>query len=129
MLTFHGSFLRNGRVIAQSVKSVCAPLRAPWCPKLFFFQKFLQNHKIYYLRTLQLNLQSPRTIMIFYSILSSVLIRNGVGGTLESSEGQYMITVTKKKIKKIGKKIQYDLVKIQYDLVKIQYDLINFLIW
>ena len=87
----------------------------------FFFQKFLQNHKIYYLRTLQLNLQSPRTIMIFYSILSSVLIRNGVGGALESSEGQYMITVTKKK-KKNGKEIQYDLEKIQYDLV-------YFLIW
>ena len=57
-----------------------------------------------------------------------------VGGGLESSEGQYMITVTKKK--KFGKeiqydlvKIQYDLVKIQYDLVKIQYDLVNFLIW
>ena len=54
-----------------------------------------------------------------------------VGG-LESSEGQYMITVTKKNGKEIQYdlvKIQYDLVKIQYDLVKIQYDLVNFLFW
>ena len=43
LLTFHGSILRNGRVIALSGKSVCAPLCAPRCTKLFFFIFFSKS--------------------------------------------------------------------------------------
>ena len=44
----------------------------------YFVFKISSNHKIYFLRTQQLNLQSLRTILNFYSILSSVLVRTGV---------------------------------------------------
>ena len=42
LLTFHGSILKNGRVIAQSLKSVCEQLCAPWCPNFFFFLNFFK---------------------------------------------------------------------------------------